>query len=364
MSRKRPVTTNDVAARAGVSRATVSVVLNNARSTVRVSKSTRERIEGIAAELGYSPNRAAQALRRRQSGVIAFVPMAVKELYRPFDLPVQFLIGSYVSRAALNHGFHAIEVPVEIAASGESQDLIRFLSTLDVDGVIFHGADNPSHIQAVTDLGVPIVDLMRPWAEAHSLTVTVDPAPGIASAVDHLSRLGHRLIGFVGTASSHPNDTARKECFIHQLHHRGIGIPREYIRESGRYSVEDGCLNARYLLSLPTPPTAIFAAGDILSLGVLHALYESGVRVPDDLTLVSYDDAIVDNLYPPLTSVSQPFQKVAERAVSLIAERVGDSESVFADLDHIVYPSQLVVRASSASPKRGGVLTTLEARTE
>lgn len=356
MSRKRPVTANDVAQRAGVSRATVSFVLNNARSTVRVSPSTRQRIEEIGAELGYSPNRTAQALRRRQSGVIGFVPMAVKGQRRPFDLPVQFLIGSYVSRAALSHGFHAIEAPVEIAASNQSQDLAKFLLGLAVDGVIFHGADNSSQVEAVMTLGVPVIQLMRPRDEVHSSTVTVDPTPGIFAGVDHLSSLGHCHIGFVGTASSHPNDTARKDWFLQRLRCHGIVIPPEYIQESGRYSVEDGHVSAQRLLSLRIPPTAIFAAGDILSLGVLHALYDSNFRVPDDMTVISYDDAFVDSLYPPLTSISQPFQEVAERAVSLIAQRISDLTELDKELEHVVFPSQLIVRASSAPPKRGGAL--------
>lgn len=351
MSRKRPVTTSDVAQRAGVSRATVSFVLNNARSTVRVSQSTRQRIEEIGAELGYSPNRTAQALRRRQSGVVGFVPMAVKGQCRPFDLPVQFLIGSYVSRAALSHGFHAIEVPVEIAASDQSQDLAKFLLGLAVDGVIFHGADNSSQVEAVMNLGVPVIQLMRPRDAVHSSTVTVDPKPGIFAGVDHLTNLGHCHIGFVGTASSHPNDSARKEWFLQRLRHHGITIPPEYIQESGRYSVEDGRLSAQRLLSLGVPPTAIFAAGDILSLGGLHALYESGLRVPDDITVISYDDAFVDSLYPPLTSISQPFQDVAERAVSLIAKGISDSTQLSGEPEHVVYPSQLIVRESSASPR-------------
>lgn len=351
MSRKRPVTTNDVAQRAGVSRATVSFVLNNARSTVRVSPSTRQRIEEIGAELGYSPNRTAQALRRRQSGVIGFVPMAVKGQCRPFDLPVQFLLGSYVSRAALSHGFHAIEVPVEIAASDQCRDLTKFLSSLDVDGVVFHGAESPSQVHAVMDLGVPVVQLMRTWTEVHSSTVTVDPKSGIFAGVDHLSNLGHCHIGFVGTASSHPNDTGRKDCFMQRLRHHGIVIPPEYIQESGRHSVEDGRVSAQRLLSLGVPPTAIFAAGDILALGVLHALYESGLRVPDDITVISYDDAFVDSLYPPLTSISQPFQEVAARAVSLIAKGISGSTQLSAEPEHVVYPSQLIVRESSASPR-------------
>ena len=169
MRRQRRVTSKDVAKRAGVSAATVSAVLNNARGNVRVSSATRDRIQRIASELGYSPNRAAQALRRRQSGVICFVPMAVKAERHPFDIPVQTLLGSYVSRAALSHEFHVIEVPAEIAA-GSADDLSGFVSNLHADGVIFHGAKTEEHVQAILDLGIPAVQLMRPHAVSGSHT--------------------------------------------------------------------------------------------------------------------------------------------------------------------------------------------------
>lgn len=355
MARKRPVTAHDIATRAGVSRSTVSVVLNNARSTIRVSDETRARIQAIADELGYAPNRTAQALRRRQSGIIGFVPMPVIGMYRPFDLPVQFLLGSYVSRAALDHGFHAVEVPVEIAAAPNYQELTGFLRSIDVDGVIFHGASHVDAVRVVLDQGIPVVELMRPIYDEGSSTVTVDPRSGISDGIRHLIDLGHQHLAFIGTASTHPNDTARKAAFLDCLETFGISALPEYVVETGRYSVEDGRTLAKRLLALPRLPTAIFAAGDMLALGALHALYDAGIRVPDDITLISYDDAFVDSLYPPLTSVSQPFQDVSKHAVSIIAEHAKRSLTGLSDPEHIVYPSKLVVRASSAPARKGGM---------
>lgn len=351
MRRQRRVTSKDVAERAGVSAATVSAVLNNARGNVRVSPATRDRIERIASELGYSPNRVAQALRRRQSGVICFVPMAVKAERHPFDIPVQTLLGSYVSRAALSHQFHVIEVPAGIAA-GSANDLSGFVSDLHADGVIFHGAKTTKHVQAILDLGIPAVQLMRPHAVPGTHTVTVDPEPGFAAAIDHLLELGHRNIAFVGTLNDHPNDTIRHRSFLRSMESRNIVVPPAYLVQRGRYSIADGAASTRALLELSPPPTAIVAAGDVLALGALHALYAARVRVPEDVSLMSYDDAFAESLYPPLTSMSQPFQEVADRAMSLIARVIkSDSDSARSPAHHIL-PSRLIVRASTGPARR------------
>lgn len=351
MARTRAITTSDIAQRAGVSRAAVSVVLNGARSNVRVSQATRQRIEEIAAELGYSPNRTAQALRRRQSGVIGFVPMPGKGLRMPLRSPVQFLLGTLVARAAQHHGFHVVAAATDPAVSTEREGLAQVLLNLRVDGAILHGPKNGTDVQAIVDLGLPVVQLMRPRYEVRTSTITVDPEPGIAAGVAHLMQLGHRRVAFIGTTSTHPNDTARQETFLERLRDHEIVVPEGYVQIRQDYSVEDGCAATRALMSLDAPPTAIFATGDSLALGALHALYALGIRVPDDVTLLSYDDAFVESLYPPLTSVSQPYQQVADQAVAWIAQAVADPAAATADPVHSVFPSRLVVRASSAAPK-------------
>lgn len=351
MRRQRRVTSKDVAKRAGVSAATVSAVLNNARGNVRVSPATRDRIQRIASELGYSPNRAAQALRRRQSGVICFVPMAVKAERHPFDIPVQTLLGSYVSRAALSHEFHVIEVPAEIAA-GSADDLSGFVSNLHADGVIFHGAKTEEHVQAILDLGIPAVQLMRPHAVSGSHTVTVDPEPGFAAAIDHLLELGHRNIAFIGTVNDHPNDTIRHRIFLQSMERRNLAVPPSFLVQQGRYSIANGSAATQTLLALSPPPTAIVAAGDVLALGSLHALYAARVRVPDDISLLSYDDAFAESLYPPLTSMSQPFQEVADRAMSVIARVITDDAVPVTPPSHDILPSRLIVRTSTGPARR------------
>jgi LacI family transcriptional regulator len=269
----------------------------------------------------------------------------------PFSSPVSFLLGTYIARTAFLHGFHVVEATAETAALADSGDMTRLLSNIQVDGVIFHGPESAAQVQAFLDLEIPVVQLMRPQDEARTSTITVDPEPGIAAGVDHLMCLGHRRIAFIGTTSSHPNDAIREKIFLDTLRDRGIATRESDVHARDQYSVEEGAAATRALMSAAEPPTAIFAAGDSLALGVLHACHALRLRIPDDVTLMSYDDAFVGSFYPPLTSVSQPYEQIAEHAVSLIAQAVSDPGSIDADAIHIVYPSQLVVRASSVPPR-------------
>lgn len=348
--RKRAVTANDIAMRANVSRTAVSVVLNGARSNVRVSDATRQRIEEIADTLGYSPNRAAQALRRRRSGVIGFVPMVIERSRTPLDLPVQYLLGTYLARTALNQRLHIVEATMTTPAC----DLTQLLLNLGVDGAIFHSPKSAREVQSVVELGIPVVQLMRPQYEAETFTITVDPEPGITAGVNYLIELGHRRIAFIGANSVHPNDAVRMATFVDALREQGIHSPPEYLKASGEYSIENGCSAAYELMSSEEQPTAILAAGDSLALGVLHALYQLHLRVPEDVSLISYDDAFVRDFYPALTSISQPYELVAEQAISVIAQASSSSSDAKRDLAHAIHPSQLVKRASTGPPNERG----------
>ena len=118
-------------------------------------------------------------------------------------------------------------------------------------------------------------------------------------------------------------------------------------------SIDDGCTLTQNLLQLSQIPTAIFAAGDNLALGALRALYEAHLRVPDDMSVISYDDTFVANLYPPLTSVGQPLSEIADHAVALIVEHVGRSGAEHLAASHLTFPAHLHIRGSTGVPPCG-----------
>ncbi len=358
MSHTRPVTSSDVARRAGVSQPTVSVVLNGARSNVRVSDATRQRVMAAAAALGYTPHLAAQALRRQRSGIIGFVPRFFRQT--PYERPIPYLLSVHIARAAMLSGYHVIEVNGESSRARTGNELIRFLLGQRVDGVIFDAPDSANEVRPFAERAVPVVQLLRSQPVPETSTVTVDPSVGIESAVAHLAALGHRRIAFIGSNRTDPVDRNRLDAFLAALDRRSIAAGDGYVQLGATRAVEGGYRAMAALLALPERPTALLVMGDSLALGVLRLLYERQVRVPDAMSIVSYDDAFADFLYPPLTSVAQPVREVAEQAVALLAARIeGRTENANGQENantpvHIVMPTGLVVRASTQPPPSRG----------
>jgi LacI family transcriptional regulator len=201
------------------------------------------------------------------------------------------------------------------------------------------------------DVGVPVVQLMRPQSGVVTATMTVDSSEGIRQAVDHLVDLGHERIAYLGSGLAHPIDRLRRDQFVDSLAARGIHVPDAFMCPVSDASIGDGFAITQGLLRLPSIPTAIFAAGDNLALGALRALYQAHLRVPDDMSVISYDDTFVANLYPPLTSVGQPLSDIATHAVSLIVESVGSvGEDANAGETRMAFPAQLHIRGSTDVP--------------
>ncbi len=352
MVRQRPATSTDVARQAGVSQATVSIVLNGARGNIRVSEATRQRILTAAAALGYSPHPAAQALRRQRSGIIGFVPQQSPCL-PPSIHPHRYLLGIYVARAATSRGYQVIEPSVKAEAVQSGAEQLQFFAGRRVDGIIYDRPQTAAEVRCLVDYGLPVVQLLRPQGTIGTATVTVDASPGITAAIDHLVGQGHRRIAFLGHGGAHSVERDRLHAFTTALARHGIAVPAERVYLARKYALEEGQTLTRTMLASRPWPTAIFAASDSLALGVLHALYEARIHVPDDLSLVSHDDVLAAQLYPPLTSVAQPFETVAERAVALIVEQVAGTSGRGAETAHVVLPTRLHVRRSTRPPRAG-----------
>ncbi|MBO0777538.1 MAG: LacI family DNA-binding transcriptional regulator [Ktedonobacteraceae bacterium] len=347
--RSRSATSNDVARRAGVSRAAVSVVLNGSRSNVRVSEETRQRILAAATELGYSPDLAAQSLRRGQSRIVGYVRRSFSSIV--YEQPIPYQIGTSLTRTAQKRGYHIIEVSAETHAFQDRKDLLQLLLSHRVDGVIFDWPSSESEVQQFVDEGLPVVQLIRPQFSIKTPCVTIDPSQGINEALDYLVHQGHRRIAFIGGGVSHPVDSSRLDNFVQASTRHKLAIPEEYLLPGTQYSLAEGYRLTNTLLALATPPTALFVASDILVLGVLRALYQARIRVPEEMSVISYDDTFAAYLSPPLTSVSQPFEEVAERAIALMIEGIMSNGTV-QEAIHVVLPTHLTMRESTASPRR------------
>jgi len=356
MAKRRSVTSTDIAREAGVSRATVSVVLNETQSNIRVSEATRRRVRDAAAKLHYAPNPAAQALRRQRSRAIAFVPRTMH--MTAFGHPIAYQLSLHASRAAARRGYHVIEIspePSPGAEGRESEELFAFILSRRPDGVLFDAPTTPQAVERVVQSGIPVVQLIRPHFEIPTPTVTVDATQGINDAVDHLVSLGHRHVAYLGSTDTHPVYRSRLESFRVALARHGVRLAVELVALDPDHSLEAGIHLARTMLACRPLPTAFFTASDIFAVGVLHALHEARIRVPDDVSLISYDDVYAPMLYPPITSVAQPLKEVAEHAIDLLVRRIEQPDDAPGDDDHahIVLPTCLHVRQSTCEPRLG-----------
>lgn len=326
-------TMKDVAQRAGVSVATVSRVLNN---HARVDPTLRERVVKAMETLQYRPNRVAQRLRAGAGGVIGLI---ISDIENPFFVSVV----RGVEDVAYEHG-----ISVVLCNSDEhpakQQMYIGVMKSEDVAGLIITpNAETDDSIGALVDSKMAVVFLDRRVHGVEVDSVTVDSAGGTRDAVRHLIRLGHRRIAMVSGTALISTGRERYEAFMSALNEAGIRPEPELIRP-GRFSLESGRQLTLELLDLPQPPTAIFAASNMLALGALQALHERSIRVPEQIAVVGFDDLPwASALWPPLTTVAQPTYQLGHEAARLLLRRIAEPN---APIESVMLKTELIVRRS------------------
>jgi LacI family transcriptional regulator len=335
-----PATSRDVAARAGVSQPTVSLVLSS-NPKARVASATRERVLRAAAELGYRPNVVARSLVRRRSYALGVV---VPDLGNQFFADVV----SGAERVATDEGYAVFlceqrDVPLD-----------RHLETLrarQVDGVILDAA-GASALPPGAFEGLNIVLIDQPSSERW---------PGVASdaegagrlAAEHLLALGHRRIAFVGPSADVHGFRMRERGFFRALAAAGVALPSAWLRRVP--ATLDGGQQAMRALLLAHGdgrPTAAFCANDLLALGAHKACTQLGVSIPGAMSLVGCDDIAFARLVTPeLTTVAVPSRELGARAARLLVREIegkGGPEKRPRAL-----PVKLVVRGTTAAPAGG-----------
>ncbi|WP_034621756.1 LacI family DNA-binding transcriptional regulator [Cellulomonas sp. URHE0023] len=327
----RPPAMSDVAALAGVSHQTVSRVLNDHPS---VRPGTRERVNDAIAQLGYRRNSAARALVTRRSGVLGVVTPATA-LYGPTST----LVG--LEEAAREVGWY-VSVATIRTFDGESMHAaIEHFLGHGVDGIaIIAPTTEIAQAIAALDLPVPVVLISSASdlpAETHVHAVGVDQRHGARLATQHLVDLGHSQVLHVAG----PQDWFDAQDRLAGW--REISGPGAPDHIEAAWDASDGYEIGRRLVREGLP-SAIFAANDQLALGMLHAFWEAGVRVPSDVALVGFDDEVGSAHYtPPLTTVRQDFGALGRLAVTSLEAAFAGQQTL-----HQRIPAELVVRASSA----------------
>lgn len=339
MPAKKRSTSFDVAQLAGVSRTTVSFVLNNVMD-VSISELTRQRVLDAAKKLHYHPNVAGKKLVSGKSDTVGLVLcQSPEQIFADAFLP-QVILG--VEQAAMQQGFHVLLKPIDPNDAGGYTSLIR---ENHVDGILLSGPrqDDRALIELYEE-GVPVM-LMGQMPHTQMPSVDINATAGAETAVNHLIQLGHKCIGMITNAPlNYTSAQQRRAGYVQALASVNLVVNDSLIHE-GNYTPASGFAAMKSLLLLTPRVTAIFVASDVVAIGAMLAIKEAGLRIPKDIAVVGFDDIPLAEFYdPPLTTIRLPAFGLGwaggERLIRLIQGKGLDRKDIFLSSD-------LVVRRSS-----------------
>lgn len=332
----RHPTIRDVAERAGVSKSLVSLVM---RGSPQVGAKRREAVLRAAADLDYRPNAVARSLVRKRSFVIGVV---LSDLHNPFFAEVV----DGIEEEARAWSYQALFSTASLSPEREVEALETFLQ-LRTDGLILAGAELPTQDIVTVAAMAPVVLVTRSTRSPLLDSVTNDDRAGARLAIEHLVALGHRAIAHIDGGRG-AGAAARRSSYLATMRSFGLAGQASIVR--GAFTEEGGAGGVERLLARGRPPTAIFAANDLAAVGALHALEERALRVPEDVSLVGYDNSSLAALgHVDLTTIDQPRRELGAAAVRLLLERLDRGRR---EARHLVVPPHLVTRGTTSSPRR------------
>lgn len=328
-------TINDVARHAGVSPATVSRYLKG--SPVRAEASVRDAI----AALDFRPSAVARSLK---SGVTTTIGLVIPDVTNPFFAAVVKGVESVARQA----GYTTSLFNTDESLSRESE-LVGNLAER-VDGLILAPVNEADPVpERARRRGVPIVFLDRDVPGSDFDAVLVDNIGGGRAAARHLLELGHERLAIIAGPRDSTPGRGRFEGFTEALHEAGLELEAEYV-QGGDFRREGGYQAMLRLLGLASPPTAVFVANNLMTMGALRAVHELGLQVPEQLSIVGFDDfELAGLLSPPLTVVDRPMEEQGVLAMRLLLGRLDGSYT--GDPRRIVLETSLRARSSCAAPR-------------
>ncbi len=327
------MTSRDVARAAGVSQATVSRVLLGSE---KVTDATRDRVLAAMASIGYAPNVVARAMKTQRTGTIGVVVARITNPYYPE------VIQALSEELAL-----ADQRMVLWTSEGAGdQSALEAIRQGMVDGVIFTTVvEDSAPLREALNRGAPVVTLNRSVESLACDQVTSDNLHGSRRIAEYFAASGHGRVAFIGGPPAPSTSREREHGYREGLGNSGISIDEALMRR-GDFSHADGREHMRELLSGPDPPSAVFCVNDLTALGAIDGARSLGVRVPEDVWVVGYDDipmAAWDSFN--LTTVRQPVAEMSAFAVQLLMRRLANPEL---PSEHHRYPSEVIVRGSTA----------------
>ena len=336
-------TMKDIAAAAGVSQSTVSRVLSGTPFLVPIASTTKDRVLAVARDRGFRPNPLAQALRGARTMLLGVI---VGDITDPFYAGVIEAISVAARANAYNVVLgHAHGRP------NEAIELRAVLETRHCDAIILLGdmSGQPGMVAELGEARVPTVSLGRGVRHDDGMpSVDVDNQHGIFAAMDYLVTLGHERIAHIGGPPI-GDFPARRVAYLDFMSRHGLRVRRRY----NPRTTNDACGGSstmQALLALPVPPTAVIAATDLVAIGAMHAAHLAGVQVPNDISVIGFDDLpIAAYTVPALTTVHMP---IVEMAAIAVREAIVQVRGVSTDFEAKAFVPEpnLVIRDSCSSP--------------
>lgn len=339
MGQSSKPTIYSIARALGVAPSTVSRALNPA-SRHRVGEETARRVLAKAAEVGYEPNRAAVSLRTSRTATIGLVVPRLTD-------QVVAVMSEAAEDTARRAGYQLITTSTRDRPEREGE-IVAFLRARDVDGFILATATLDDHVvRGLAAADTPFILLNRK-VEGHPAVAGDDELGGYL-ATRHLIARGHRRIGYIAGPLSTSTAADRGRGYRRAHREAGLDVDERLIVES-TYRAEGGTAAAAHLLSSPEPPSAIFAVTDATAIGAMAVARDVGLKVPDDIAVIGYNDSDIASLLTvPLSSVRLPLAEMGRRAVELLLQWIDSGHPPASE----VMAPQLMVRASSAVDVRG-----------
>ncbi|EIL88083.1 LacI family transcriptional regulator [Rhodanobacter fulvus Jip2] len=342
MSKKadsKTVTINDIARLSGVSKKTVSRIINN---SPLVRKDTRDKVEALMREVGYAPDPMARGLAFRRSFLIGMV----------YDNPTaQYVVDmQYGALDALRgSSFELVVHPCDSRSADYIEGVRRFAQQHKLHGVILvpRASEDQALVEMLKDIGCRYVRIAAVPMDETSQTVITHDRDGAAEAADYLLSLGHRDVALITGPVAYRSTLERSAGFLDALRKRGITLPEDRIVEAG-YTFESGLAAAEKLLLGDRRPTAIFTGNDEMAAGVYKVALRAGIDIPRELSVIGYDDSsLASRLSPSLTSVRRNTRDTGRTAAAMLLQPEGQGPLASAS----VRP-HVVVRDSCQPPQR------------
>lgn len=339
--KKSQVTARQVAQHAGVSQTTVSFVLNNVEGA-NISETTRERVLRVAQELGYVPMMAARTLALGRSSNLGLI--LIKPHDKVFTDPYLPNVITGLNQVAQKENFRIlVEIIDDLNRLSVIENLLR---SGEVAGVVIHGVWwQEEYLISLADTGYPIVTIDPFSTDDDGIPlVTINHFDGVRQMVSHLLKLNHRRIACITYAPfSDLHVMRRLQMYRETLEAAGITYDERLVR-FGEHDPQSGYEAMQSLLQEKSPPTAVFGMNDLMALGALTAIREAGLRVPEDIAVVGYDDMRFSRFtFPPLTTMCAPEVQLGREAGQLLLDLIHQREI---EQRQRYLDSQLVIRES------------------